>query len=24
MYASGPQAMPPADFAWFDYEPLED
>jgi alpha-N-arabinofuranosidase len=23
MYASGPQPMPPADFAWFDYEPLE-
>ena len=23
MYASGPQPMPPADFAWFDYEPLD-
>ena len=23
MYASGPQPMPPADFGWFDYEPLE-
>ena len=24
MYASGPAPMPPADFAWFDYEPLGD
>ena len=24
MYASGPQPMPPADFAWFDYEPLDE
>jgi alpha-N-arabinofuranosidase len=24
LYASGPQPMPPADFAWFDYEPLDD
>jgi alpha-N-arabinofuranosidase len=23
MYASGPGSMPPADFDWFDYEPLE-
>jgi len=23
MYASGPAPMPPADFDWFDYEPLE-
>jgi alpha-N-arabinofuranosidase len=23
MYASGSEGMPPADFAWFDYEPLE-
>lgn len=23
MYASGPQPMPPADFAWFDYEGLD-
>jgi alpha-N-arabinofuranosidase len=23
MYASGPQPMPPADFAWFEYEPLD-
>jgi alpha-N-arabinofuranosidase len=24
MYASGPAPMPPADFAWFEYEPLGD